>query len=114
MIYTFILLDKANAQELRKQLKGAHRAYLTAVSDRLAFAGRLVGDDGWTKVGSLIAVDFPNREAATEWLHNEPFVRGGLYASIQIQAFINLWPQKAGFPPPMTEPPLSQGTESKN
>ena len=30
----------------------------------------------------------------------DPFTRGGLYASIQIQAFINLWPQKAGFPPP--------------
>ena len=100
MIYTFILLDKANAQDLRRQLKGEHRAYITQVADRIAFAGRLVGDDGRAKIGSLIAIDFPSREAATEWLQNEPFTRGGLYASIQIQAFINLWPQKAGFPPP--------------
>jgi len=100
MIYTFILLDKANAQDLRRQLKGEHRAYITKVADRIAFAGRLVGDDGRTKVGSLIAIDFPSREAATEWLQNEPFTRGGLYASVQIQAFLNLWPQKAGFPPP--------------
>jgi uncharacterized protein YciI len=101
MIYTFILLDKANAQDLRRQLKAQHRAYITQVADRIAFAGRLVGDDGRTKVGSLIAVEFSSREAATEWLQNEPFTRGGLYASIQIQAFINLWPQKAGFPPPL-------------
>ena len=100
MIYTFILLDKANAQDLRRQLKGEHRAYITKVADRIAFAGRLVGDEGRTKVGSLIAIDFPSREAATEWLQNEPFTRGGLYASVQIQAFLNLWPQKAGFPPP--------------
>lgn len=100
MIYTFILLDKANAQDLRRRLKAEHRAYMTKVADRIAFAGRLVGDDGWTKVGSLIAVDFPSREAATEWLQDEPFTRAGLYASIQIQAFMNLWPQRAGFPPP--------------
>lgn len=102
MIYTFVLLDKANGQDLRRQLKGEHRAYITKVADRIAFAGRLVGDDGRTKIGSLIAVDFPSREDATEWLRNEPFTRGGLYASVQIQAFLNLWPQKSGFPPPFT------------
>ncbi|NDZ18760.1 hypothetical protein C7T35_21260 [Variovorax sp. WS11] len=102
MIYTFILLDKANAQDLRRNLKADHRTYITKVADRIAFAGRLVGDDGRTKIGSLIAIDFPSREAATEWLQNEPFTREGLYASIQIQAFVNLWPQKAGFPPPLS------------
>jgi uncharacterized protein len=103
MIYTFVLLDKANARELRHQLKDAHRAYITKVADRIAFAGRLVGDDGRTKIGSLIAIEFPSREAATEWLRDEPFTRGGLYASVQIHAFVNLWPQRAGFPPPMSE-----------
>src|SRR5213593_3193922 len=102
MIYTFVLLDKANARDLRRQLKAEHRNYITKVADRIAFAGRFVGDDGHTKVCSLIAVDFPSREAATAWLQDEPFTRGGLYASIQVQAFVNLWPQKAGFPPPMT------------
>lgn len=104
MIYTFMLLDRANSRELRNELKDSHRAYITQAADRIAFAGRLVADDGKTKIGSLIAMDFPNREAAAEWLRNEPFTRGGLYASIQIQAFLNLWPQRTGFPPPMTEP----------
>ncbi len=101
MIYTFILLDKANSQDLRRQLKTEHRAYMTSVAERIAFAGRLVGDDGWTKVGSLIAIDFPSREAATAWLADEPNTRAGLYACVQIQAFVNLWPQRAGFPPPL-------------
>ena len=102
MIYTFVLVDKANAQDLRRSLKAEHRAYITKVADRIAFAGRLVGDDGRTKVGSLIAVDFPSREDATKWLRHEPFTRAGLYASIQVQAFLNLWPQNAGFPPPLS------------
>jgi hypothetical protein len=51
-------------------------------------------------IGSLLAIDFDSRAAATEWLHDEPFTRAGLYASVQVQAFANLWPQRAGFPPP--------------
>ena len=99
MIYTFVLLDKANALELRRQLRPAHREYVGKVADRIAFAGALVGDDGETRVGSLLAIDFPSREAAAEWLREEPFTRGGLYSSVQILGFVNLWPQKAGFPP---------------
>jgi uncharacterized protein YciI len=99
MIYTFVLLDKANALPLRQQLRPAHRAYVGQVADRIAFAGALVGDDGETRVGSLLAIDFAHREEAMDWIQNEPFTRGGLYASVQVQAFLNLWPQKAGFPP---------------
>ncbi len=99
MIYTFVLLDKANALELRLQLRPQHRAYVAKVADRIAFAGGLLGDDGQTRVGSLLAIDFPTREAAIEWLRDEPFTRGGLYSSVQVLAFQNLWPQKAGFPP---------------
>ena len=39
-------------------------------------------------------------EAAHAWLAAEPFSRAGLYAGVEIHAFLNLWPQRAGFPPP--------------
>jgi len=103
VIYTFILLDKAGSGELRRRLKDAHRAYTTPCAGRIAFAGRLVGDDGRTKIGSLIAMEFPDREAAMQWLRDEPFHSNGLYASVQVQAFLNAWPQRVGFPPPVTE-----------
>ena len=32
------------------------------------------------------------------WLADEPFTRAGLYAAVEIHAFVNLWPQRAGFP----------------
>lgn len=65
MIYTFILLDKPGAAELRQRVRPEHKAYL----------------------------------AAQAWLAGEPFTRAGLYASTSIHAFVNLWPQKAGFAP---------------
>jgi hypothetical protein len=65
----------------------------------MAFAGPLVADDGQTMLGSLLAIDFPSRDAAHAWLADEPFTRAGLYASVTIHAFVNLWPQRAGFAP---------------
>ena len=99
MIYTFILLDKPQRAELRQQVRPEHKAYLAAVADRIAFAGPFTTDDGKTMLGSLLAIDFESRDAAHAWLAAEPFTKAGVYASTSIHAFVNLWPQKAGFPP---------------
>ena len=99
LIYAIVLLDKPLAGALRQQTRPEHKAYLAEQGERIAFAGPLVADDGETMVGSLLAIDFPNREAAIAWLRDEPFNKSGLYASVQIHAFLNLWPQKTGFAP---------------
>lgn len=97
MIFTFMLLDKTGHADLRQRARPEHKAYLAAVAERIAFAGPLVADDGTTMVGSLLAIDFASRDAAHAWLADEPFTRAGLYASTTVHAFLNLWPQKAGF-----------------
>ena len=99
MIFIFRLLDKPDHAALRHRVRPEHKAYLAAAADRIAFAGPLTHDDGSTMIGSLLAVDFDSRDAAHAWLADEPFTRAGLYASVEVHAFVNLWPQKAGFPP---------------
>lgn len=99
MIHVFHLLDKPDSAALRQRMRPEHKAYLGAVAERIAFAGPLLHDDGVTMVGSLLAIDFANRDAAQAWLANEPFTRAGLYAGVEIHAFVNLWPQRAGFAP---------------
>ena len=98
MIYIFHLLDRPGAGELRQRIRPQHKDYLGAVADRIAFAGPLMADDGQTMVGSLLAIDFPDRDAARAWLAQEPFTQAGVYAGSTVHAFTNLWPQKAGFP----------------
>lgn len=98
MIYIFHLLDKPGASELRQRMRPLHKAYLAEMADRIAFAGPLLADDGETMVGSLLAIDFPDREAARAWLAQEPFTQAGVYAGSTVHGFANLWPQKAGFP----------------
>ncbi|MCI1192246.1 YciI family protein [Calidifontimicrobium sp. SYSU G02091] len=99
MVYVFVLVDKPEHAELRQRVRPEHKAYLAAVAKRIAFAGPLTHDDGVTMIGSLLAIDFDTRDAAHAWLANEPFTRAGLYARTEVHAFVNLWPQKAGFPP---------------
>ena len=99
MIFVFRLLDKPASAALRERVRPEHKAYLGRVAERIAFAGPLTEDDGTTMIGSLLAIDFDSREAALAWLADEPFTRAGLYASSEVQAFVNLWPQCVGFPP---------------
>ena len=99
MIYAMTLLDKPEAADLRQRVRPEHKAYLAAVAGRIAFAGPLMSDDGKTMIGSLLAIDFDSRDAALAWLAEEPFTRAGLYAGTSVHPFLNLWPQKAGFPP---------------
>lgn len=98
MIYVFHLIDKPGSGEMRLRIRPQHKAYLAAVADRIAFAGPLMAADGQTMIGSLLAIDFDTRTAALAWLDHEPFTQAGVYASSSVHAFVNLWPQKAGFP----------------
>jgi uncharacterized protein YciI len=99
LIFTFILIDKPGMSELRQRMRPEHKAYLAEVADRIAFAGPFTHDDGTTMLGSLLAIAFASRDAAHQWLAQEPFTRAGLYSSVTVHAFVNLWPQRAGFPP---------------
>lgn len=99
MIYVFMLMDKPDGLALRLRVRPEHKAYLAAVADRMAFAGPLTTDDGQTMIGSVLAIDFDSRKAANAWLASEPFTVAGLYASVSVYPFVNLWPQKVGFPP---------------
>ncbi|MBV5292525.1 MAG: YciI family protein [Curvibacter lanceolatus] len=99
MLYVFHLIDRPGSAALRLQTRPEYKACLAQLQERIAFAGPLLQDDGQTMIGSLLVIDFPGRAAAEAWLAQEPFHRSGLYASVQIHAFSNLWPQRIGFAP---------------
>jgi uncharacterized protein YciI len=99
MIFAILLMDRPGTADLRIQIRPEHRAYLSQLSDRMAFAGPLTSEDGQTVVGSLLAIDFPSRAAVDAWLKDEPYTKAGVYEKSIIHVFNNMWEQKAGFPP---------------
>lgn len=98
MLFSFHLIDRPNSFELRQRMRPVHKAYLAEVADHICCAGPLTLEDGATMVGSLLVIDFPDLAAAIRWLDDEPFTRAGLYETVSVRPFINLWPQRAGVP----------------
>ena len=98
MIFIFQMLDKPDAHAMRDALRPIHKDYLATKANEMAFAGPLKNDDNTKMIGSLLAIDFPDRAAATAWIQEEPFTKNGVYASMSIYPFENLWAQKKGFP----------------
>jgi uncharacterized protein YciI len=98
VLFAFIGRDHPDRSAIRQKIRPQHKSYLGEVSGSIAFAGPLLSDAGEMQ-GSLLVIDFEDREAAEEWIAGEPFTIAGLYRSMDIIAFENLWPQRAGFPP---------------
>lgn len=99
MLYCFHNIDKPDAAGLRQEIRPVHKAYLAQVAHRIAFAGPLLAEDGVTMQGSLLVIDFADLAAAQAWIDQEPFTAAGVYESVSVRAFQNLWPQRVGFPP---------------
>lgn len=97
MLFCFYNLDKPGT-DLRATLRPAHRNYLAKFADRFAFAGPLMASDGTTPVGSLLVLDFDSLDDAMAFIKNEPYTAAGLYESVEVRPFANLWEQRAGFP----------------
>jgi hypothetical protein len=79
-------------------LTDAHKHYVAAIADRLAFAGPLLDAQTSQTSGSLIVAEFADLEAVKAWLNGEPFSRGGVYATTDIREFVNRWARRVGFP----------------
>jgi uncharacterized protein YciI len=99
MLFMLYALDAPGQSERRLALRAIHREHVARIADRLAAAGPLFADDGVTMIGSLLIVDFEDRAALDAWLRDEPFTQQGVYASLVIKPFLNVWPQRAGAPP---------------
>lgn len=97
MLYSFYNIDSVGTS-LRAELRPAHRAYLAKFADQFAFAGPLLAEDGVTPIGSLLVLDFCSSREARAFIEAEPYTVAGLYSSVSIRPFVNLWEQRKGFP----------------
>jgi len=102
MLFAIICIDGPAAPTVRPQWYAQHKAYVAQAAERIAFAGPFLTEAGGTPKGSLLVMEFADRQAVDAWLRDEPFNSHGVYASVQVEIFANYWPQKAGFPPAAT------------
>lgn len=99
MWYAIISEDVENSLELRAKVRNAHLARLNTLIDqgRLLIAGphpavdaQDPGPAGFT--GSLVVADFASLEEAQAWADADPYVEGGVYASVTVKPFKRVLP----------------------
>jgi uncharacterized protein len=88
MLYALICTDKPNSLALRKSNRAEHLAYLERLGDTLIFAGPFTEEDGLTMNGSLIVIEAPSLKAAQAVASGDPFVKIGLFASVEIRPWL--------------------------
>ncbi len=99
MLYAIIGTDVPASLERRRATRTDHLARLAALREagRLVLAGPLPaidspdpGPNGFT--GSLIVAEFASLEAARAWADTDPYVTGGVYASVEVRPFLKVLP----------------------
>ena len=90
--------DHEDSLEKRLAIRPQHVERLQQLDD----AGRLIAAGAHPKdpndpqagfLGSTIIVEFDSREALDAWLLDEPFLKHGIYASIEIKPFNKAFPK---------------------
>jgi len=94
MLYVIIGVDGADAKTLRPRLRAAHLDHLRAldVRQQIVLAGPFT--DGH---GSLIVVSAASHEEARSIAQTDPYVRGGVFARVEVHPFKQVFP--AELPP---------------
>ncbi len=90
--------DHEDSLEKRLAIRPQHVERLQQLDD----AGRLIAAGAHPKdpndpqagfLGSTIIVEFDSREALDTWILDEPFLKHGIYASIEIKPFNKAFPK---------------------
>jgi uncharacterized protein YciI len=96
LLFVIIGRDGPEAKALRPKLRPAHLAHLDAYhrEGRVKLAGPLT--DG---AGSLIVLDAADVDSVRRIADADPYVAGGVFASVEIHPFLQVFPPPGGGTP---------------
>lgn len=91
-LYVMYGLDKPDGLELRKATRPAHLEWLKMFEHLVKLGGPMLGADGGTPVGSMIVIEAESLEAAKAWAALDPYAKAGLWESVSIRPFTQVYP----------------------
>ena len=97
-LFVLSCTDREGTLEKRLATRPAHLARLQQLDaeGRLIVAGAMPKDPSNPQAGfygSTMIVDFDSREALDAWLQDEPFLKEGVYAQIEVKPFNKAFPK---------------------
>ena len=85
MYFIIHCTDNPGSAHIRVENRPAHVDFLKSNRDNLYTAGPTLNDDGEDMNGSLLIVDFPDREAVEAFAAADPYAQAGLFESVVIK-----------------------------
>ncbi|KRA44935.1 YciI family protein [Devosia sp. Root635] len=83
-LFVMIAKDAPGTGDKRTATRPVHMDHLSAMGDRLVFAGALMGADG-NPEGSLLVLEADSLDAARTTLLADPFVSEGIFGDVDIK-----------------------------
>ena len=93
-MYALICFDRPDSGALRDQHRAAHQKFLAEHSKSILFGGPLKNMPEGPSTGALIIVNCATRKEAEALIGGDPFYRNGVYESVAVRAFKQVFPQK--------------------
>ena len=92
-MYAVICFDRPDSAALRDAHRAAHVEFLNANAARICFGGPLKSAADGPSTGALIVIDCASRQEADAFIAADPFYRGGVYESVSVRAFKQVFPR---------------------
>lgn len=77
-------LDGEGMLEKRMEVRSRHLEGMNKLSEHIVCAGGLLDEEGKMK-GSVLILDFPDRNALNEYLKNEPYVVEHVWEKLEVE-----------------------------
>ncbi len=89
-----VCFDRPDSASLRDANRAAHVAFLEKHAKTIVFGGPLKNSAAGASTGAIIVVNCATREDAEAFIKDDPFLRSGVYESVAVRAFKQVFPQK--------------------
>ena len=93
-MYAIVCFDRPDSAALRDAHRAAHQKFLDENSKKILYGGPLKSTPEGPSTGALLMVDCATRDEAQALIGADPFYRGGVYESVAVRAFKQVFPRK--------------------
>ncbi len=92
MYFIIDCTDHADRGDVRRAVRHRHLEWLATVKDKILSAGPKLDDTGKHPIGSLLIIDFPDRQAARHFADRDPYALAGLFSGVVIHRYRQVLP----------------------
>lgn len=93
MLFLIIALDKPGSENRRAELRAPHLEFIAPRQHVMVFGGPILDDAGIMR-GSIMIMDFPDRDALDAHMAEDPYFTGDLYEAVFIRQTRRIVPEE--------------------